>query len=87
MAETKGDKGFRFSPNILQALRGYNVVVLQRTGPACLSLGPAVIEGSQAAQEGRQELFNGEAYPRKPQGRQPRPGTLTQRSALDRSRP
>jgi hypothetical protein len=29
VAKTKGDKGFRFSPNILQALRGYNVVVLQ----------------------------------------------------------
>ncbi len=41
--ETEGDKRVRFSPNILQASRGYNVVVLQRTGPACLSFGPAVI--------------------------------------------
>ena len=34
VAETNGDKGVRFSPNILQALRGYNVVVLQGTGAA-----------------------------------------------------
>ncbi len=57
VAETKGDKGSRFSPNILQALRGYNVVVLQRPGPSCLSIGPAVIEGSQTPQKGCQECF------------------------------
>ena len=35
VAETNGDKGTRFSLNILQALRGYNVLVLH--GPALLA--------------------------------------------------
>jgi hypothetical protein len=39
VAETNGDKGARFSPNIWQALRGYNVVV--RSHPA---RGVAVME-------------------------------------------
>jgi hypothetical protein len=45
VAETNGDKGSRFSLTLWQALRDYNVVVLQHPVPWLACPGSAVIEG------------------------------------------
>ena len=43
--ETEGDKGYRFSLTLWQALRNYNVVMLQHPFPWLACRGSAVIEG------------------------------------------
>jgi hypothetical protein len=72
VAETKGDKGSRFSLTLWQALHNYNVVVLQRLALLGLALLRKPARSVLMAKRGRAHSPSAA----KPQGRQPRPGIV-----------